>query len=121
MFHKLGWRLTLHCLALHICDAVPTFDLFILLHLIIGKLIVLHFILIRGRYYPISDWPAIFSIYGKNLDFKIEGIIEKKFYEHRPYESVDDKEPLLDYISKINGKQNSGTNGLIYCHSARVS
>ena len=47
---------------------------------------------------------------GKNFDLKKEGIIEKISYESRAYESV---EPLLGYVSKINGKENSGTNGLI--------
>ena len=51
-------------------------------------------------------------MYGKNFDLKKEGIIEKIFYERRAYESVDDRKPLLGYISKINGKQNPGTNGL---------
>ena len=47
---------------------------------------------------------------------KKEGIIEKISYERRAYESVDDRKTLnyVSYISKINGKQNSGTNGLIY-------
>ena len=34
-------------------------------------------------------------------------------YERRSYESVDDAwEPILGYISKIDGKQNSGSKGL---------
>ena len=40
-------------------------------------------------------------------------IIEKISYEHRAYESVDDRSYSLSYISKINGKPNSGTNGLM--------
>ena len=49
---------------------------------------------------------------GKNRLKK--GIIEKISYERRPYESVNDRSHvLLGYISKINGKQNSGTNELI--------
>ena len=51
-------------------------------------------------------------MYGKNFDLKKEGIIEEISYEHRAYESVDDRSHILGYISKINGKQNSGTNGL---------
>ena len=51
-------------------------------------------------------------MYGKNLDLKKKtGIIKKISYERRAYESVDDRS-RLGYISKINGKQNSGTNGL---------
>ena len=46
-------------------------------------------------------------MYGK----KKERITEKNSYERRAYESVDDRS-LLGYISKINGKQNSGSNGL---------
>ena len=38
--------------------------------------------------------------------------MEKNSYERRAYESVDDRSHSLSYISKINGKQNSGTNGL---------
>ena len=38
--------------------------------------------------------------------------MEKNSYERRSYESVDEKSLLLGYISKIQEKQNSGTNGL---------
>ena len=44
---------------------------------------------------------------------KNEVIIEKISYERRAYESVDDRSHSYD-ISKSNGKQNSGINGLIW-------
>ena len=47
----------------------------------------------------------------KNI-LKKEGIIEKISCDRRSYESVDDRSDS-GYISKINGKQNSGTNGSI--------
>ena len=44
---------------------------------------------------------------------KKERIIGKKSYKRSAYESVDDRSHSLRYISKINGIQNSGSNGLI--------
>ena len=52
-------------------------------------------------------------MYGKISILEKEGIIEKFPNERRAYESVDGSSHSYGYISKINGKQNSGTNGLI--------
>ena len=46
--------------------------------------------------------------------FKIKRDQEKNSYERCVYESVDDKEPILGYISKIDGRQNSGGKVLIH-------
>ena len=43
---------------------------------------------------------------------KKEGIIKEISYERRAYESVDDWSHSWVISQKINGKQNSGTNGL---------
>ena len=43
---------------------------------------------------------------------KLEGIIKKISYERRDYESVDEKKPILGYVSKNYEKKNSGTKGL---------
>ena len=40
--------------------------------------------------------------------------MERISYERRVYESVDDEEPILGYISKFDGKKVSGSNGLKY-------
>ena len=48
----------------------------------------------------------------KNFDLKKRRYHQKISYERRAYESVDDRS-LLGYISKINRKQNSGTNRLM--------
>ena len=57
---------------------------------------------------------APFSRHDQNFDYKKEGIAEKISYDRHAYESVDDKwQSKTGYISKINGKQNSGTNGLM--------
>ena len=48
----------------------------------------------------------------KILFKKKEGIIEEISYECRAYESVDDRSHSCVLSQKINGKQNSGTNGL---------
>ena len=45
---------------------------------------------------------------------KSEGIIKKISYERRDYESVDEKKPILGYVSKNYEKKNSGTKGLIF-------
>ena len=50
----------------------------------------------------------------KISNLKEEGIIEKISYKRLAYESVDDRShSILGCISKISGKQNSSTNGLI--------
>ena len=41
-----------------------------------------------------------------------EGIIKKISYERRDYESVDENEPILGYVSKNYEKKNSGSKGL---------
>ena len=57
--------------------------------------------------------PLYLVYMAKILILKKEGIIEKISYKRSAYESVDDSNHKLGYISKSNGKQNSGTNGLI--------
>ena len=55
----------------------------------------------------------IYSI-AKISFLKNEGIKEKNSYERRIYESVDDESLyIFSYISKFDGKNVSGTNGLI--------
>ena len=62
---------------------------------------------------PLVTDPLYLVYMTKTSISKKDGIIEKISYERRAYESVDDRlKPLLGYVSKINGKRNSGTNGL---------
>ena len=44
--------------------------------------------------------------------------MEKISYEHRVYESID---PNLGFISKFDGKNVSGSNGLTYFNSYKSS
>ena len=50
---------------------------------------------------------------GKISILKLEGIILKISFERRDYESVDEKKPILGYVSKnYKKKKNSDTKGL---------
>ena len=50
-------------------------------------------------------------MYGKNFDLK-KGIIENISYDRRAYEPVVDRSHSKVIYQKIDGKQNSGTDGL---------